>query len=41
MLDAMLIMGRFGVHRVPVLSAEGNLLNLITQSAIVEQIAKV
>ncbi len=41
MLDAMLIMGKFGVHRVPIVNAAGDIVNIITQSAVVDQIAKV
>ena len=41
LLDAMYIMGKYGVHRIPVFNDEGVLVNLITQSSIVEQIAQV
>lgn len=40
LLDAMLIMGKYGVHRVPVLSTSGYITNIITQSAVVHAIAK-
>lgn len=40
LLDAMLVMGKYGVHRVPVVSAEGIIINIITQSAVVNAIAK-
>jgi len=40
LLDAMLIMGNYGVHRVPVVDKEGNIINIITQSAVVDQISK-
>ncbi len=41
MLDAMLIMGKYGVHRVPVCNREGVIVNIITQSAVVARIARV
>lgn len=40
LLDAMLIMGQYGVHRVPVVGDDGALINIITQSAVVDQLAK-
>jgi CBS domain-containing protein len=36
MLDAMLIIGRFGFHRLPVITDAGDLSNIITQSAVVK-----
>ena len=38
MLDVMLIIGRFGFHRLPVISDAGDLTNIITQSAVVKQL---
>lgn len=36
MLDVMLIIGRFGFHRLPVITDAGDLSNIITQSAVVK-----
>lgn len=38
--DAMLVMGKFGVHRLPIVEKDGDIINLITQSAIVEMLAE-
>lgn len=40
MLDVMLIIGKFGVHRLPVVSDDGQLINIITQSAVTEVLVK-
>lgn len=40
-MDAMLIMGKYGVHRIPVVNPAGIIVNFLTQSAIVDQLSKV
>jgi len=41
MLDVMLIIGKFGVHRLPVVSDDGErIVNIITQSAVTDFLVK-
>eukprot|EP00298_Acanthocystis_sp_HF-20_P010647 c18970_g1_i1.p1 GENE.c18970_g1_i1~~c18970_g1_i1.p1 ORF type:complete len:352 (+),score=178.75 c18970_g1_i1:49-1104(+) len=41
LLDAMLIMGKYGIHRIPIVSfAVGDIVNFITQSAVVGKISE-